>query len=114
MGVQFGAFSWEEGRHTRIEIPEADSFHLHMANGWYLFRLLYLAFGDDFDDQAGPGCTTIPRARRAVISARARFDRLILGVQGDPDPEVVRDRLERFAKFVEVASDLGATHVRWG
>lgn len=123
----------------RDEIPALE-LNLCNANARALLELLGGLGGSELG-----GTCPVPEARRAVMGARARFDRLApeltrepevlrskravvegddgvarfvggteRGVVGGLDEEGLRDRLERFARFVEQASDAGARSILWG
>lgn len=132
--------TWEElQRHARDDCPVCggtglefestpdDFFNISNANARALLSLL--AF------EIEPcGTATLPDVRRGIMRARATFERragaaLAIGpgmaeqaisalgarlVCPRVTTEDLRDRLERFAAFVERSSRIGATHIVWG
>lgn len=123
-------------KHTRyasVELPETWQF-FNWSNGNARLVLSMLGFsGDDLYGEA-----TIVECRRAVMRARSRDaaqytrpEEIVYGApranedgtvelkpvrvhSGGLDTSGVRERMEAFAQFVEVAAKLGATHIHWG
>jgi hypothetical protein len=127
------------GSYPRYVLPPGDDFgfNLNNANARALLGLLGLEVTEELLGEAD-----LPTVRRGILAARARFDRLapayarveyVLrgarrededGVTGLEAPvrvyspaftaEDLRDRLERFAAYVEELAAAGATSVSWG
>lgn len=121
-----------------VELPEPwDMFHMSSATG----RAFLTLVGLPFEPEGLCGACTLPEARRAVMRTRASFERKVGAVvtpsetlYGAPrqddngvvelrpfrgydfgvDAERLQDRLERFAKFIEVAAEAGADGISWG
>jgi hypothetical protein len=126
----FGTFS------ARVEVPDwpFGGPHWNAGNARALLGLLGLA------NEELCGEATLPELRRALLAARARFDRRapefvreerveygapreVDGVvelrplrllEGGLDLAGIRTRLEELAEFVEAAAALGADAVSWG
>lgn len=121
---------------VRIDLPWEDCLDLNVRSAAALFALFGAALHTKRTSAAfnvQNGSMEIADARRLVMACRARFDSVgpkALGLAleafdfgGDPGPRVVlgpdfgledlRDRLERFATFVEKAAAAGANAIRW-
>jgi len=124
-------------RPARVEVPgwEFGGPNWNAGNGRAVLGLLGLAN----DELAGEA--TLPEIRRAILAARARFDRrapdfvreevVEYGAPREDEDGVVemrplrffaggldlvgiRRRLEELAAFVEAAAELGADAISWG
>jgi len=124
-----------------VELPPPfDGYGLNLcnANARALLGLLRLPLGDEtYGDLSGQ--VTIAEARRAVIRARASFERraelftrateremgafsqddgttrigerfVAMGI----DEDYLDKRLSEFGRFVEAAAEAGADHICWG
>jgi hypothetical protein len=125
---------------ARVDLDEDDprGFHLNVGNAAALWPLLGLPLDDGGVPQDGE--VSVPEARRALMRARARFERLApklvrptVITYGAPraqedgtieirptrdlsfglDEEGLAARLDRFATFVEALAERGATHIGW-
>lgn len=118
-----------------VKRPDAedDIVGFNLANGNAVRFLRFLGFPSDPD-----GIVTIADARRAVIRARATFDRTVgqhtreasssghLVIDGVTHLDIPRvheagidesyfaRRLDEFAKLIEDVANEGATHIGWG
>jgi hypothetical protein len=119
-----------------VDLPWEHPAHLNLCNSNALALLGLLGLDVDYC-----GSCSVADARRAVMRARATFDRKAGAFErpavvtyGAPrvdadgavelrpfrsasmglDADGLRRRLEHFAKTVEVLAELGATHVCWG
>ena len=149
MGIQFTALDtrWidpdgDGGRRIqmRVELPERwEFFGFGMGNAALVLGLLDESMAINGRPRAGIftdhqyGEATLADARRAVMAARARFERVapIMVQVGDEfqewvdalggrvtagprvDMEALRRRLEDFAEFVEAAATAGADRIMW-
>jgi len=145
MSVSFGGTNstvLRNGYPSRVRLPgeteEAlDPREVNMSNMNAVAFLRFLGI-DPGSEQGLCGEITLPEARRAIMRARATFDRKVGGftresrsegnlvvngvVQlGVPrfheqgiDADYIQDRLARFSVFVEAVAELGATHISWG
>ncbi len=119
-GVRFVDIAGEDP-----ETGEGGGPNMNNSNGREFLRLLGL------EEDHGYGTCTIPEARRAVMKARATFDRkaddfrrsvpsVIQGGmtaiphRGVSDPDYFRMRLDQFAEYVEALAVAGADTVTWG
>lgn len=151
MGVEFSALDGTRTRRAfdgslrplRVDLPrEWEHFHLHTSSAAALFAVLEVTnrigarcdIADTFADHSH-GEISIPHARRAIMTARARFDSLAPAVVDSVDaalawmglayenervitgapnaPEDVLRRLNDFAGYVEAAAAAGADRVAW-
>ncbi len=110
-----------------VRDPESDEVGFNLANGNARLFLEFLALPTD---DCLYGQATLAEARRAVIRARATFDRhvddftregsdtkrpgKVRVIEGGVDRDYFRRRLEGFAELVERLAKSGATHVTWG
>lgn len=117
MSVTFGARD-AHGKTIPLDDP-ATFLNVAEVNAVALLGLLRLP------QEYGAGETTVPEARRAVIRARATFDRQSSKFVRPPaamprvhggaiDRTYLARRLEDFAKFVELVARAGAVTVHWG
>jgi hypothetical protein len=114
-----------DGSPVFLDIEDHAYLNLASANAGAFLAFLGLAPGDGPDGDA-----TLPEVRRAVIRARATFERRAakftrastetsrLGqcrvIVGGIDEEYLARRLEDFARFVDVVVEMGATSIYWG
>jgi hypothetical protein len=146
MGVEFFGTDHTRQHPRRPEFPasvhldddDPRAFHLNCGNAAALWPLLGLPLEDG---QVPPGGeVSVPDARRALIRARATFERKaprlvrhaaieygaprtqedgtvelrpLRMIEVGLDEEGMVDRLDRFARFVDAVSERGATHVAW-
>jgi hypothetical protein len=124
---------------TRIELPEEwEFFGFNMGTAFMFFGLFTAALTckgrpvpSTFSDRQY-GTITLIEARRAIMAARARFfsvapaivdgslesfdfsgERIQVIDGGGFDLEILREKLERFAQFVEIAAQNGANTIQW-
>jgi hypothetical protein len=124
-----------------VQLDDDDTryFALNVGNAAALWPLLRFPLEDGHVPSQGE--VSVPEARCAVMRARATFDREAPKHvrpteidHGAPraredgtvelrplraywfglDEDGIRDRIERFARFVEAIAERGATHVAWG
>lgn len=128
MGVEFsGQMTNEQGGVAvrlglTYEHPAFLSFSL--ANARAVFGLLMLPFDGAY------GECTMPEARRAIMQARARFERNAPAhtreggeepprsnrprvIRGGLDEDGLRERLDRFEAFVDTMARMGADRLVW-
>jgi hypothetical protein len=146
MGIQFSGTNHNRPHErfpelpARVELDEDDPrhFHLNVGNVAALWPLLGLPFEDG---QPSPiGEIPVPEARRALMRARARFERVaprlvrptviehgaprlqedgtvelrpLRAISFGLDEDGLAARLDRFERFVEAVVEGGATHIAW-
>lgn len=98
--------------------------NFNMGNARAVLSLLQLPF-----DEALSGECTMPEARRAIMQARARFERSAPAqtregydvkkpgrarvIGGALDEDGLRSRLDRFEEFVDTMDRMGAERIYW-
>ena len=108
-----------------IMLDMEDAAHLNMNNGNAAAFLSFL--GLPLED--GVGETTVPEARRAIMRARATFDRHVNDftrkgsdtkrpgkcriIEGGIDTDYFAMRLDSFEQFLNVVVQKGATSIYW-
>lgn len=109
---------------SMIRIPLDHPAHVNVANGNAIALLGLLGLGDELQ-----GDVSLPEARRAVIRARATFDRRAGGFTREPadvkrpgharvivagiDVGYLDRRLADFERFVLFVAERGAVAVYW-
>ncbi len=109
---------------STIRIPLDHSAHVNVANGNAVALLGLLGLGDELQ-----GEVSLPEARRAVIRARATFDRRAGSFTREPvdmkrsghvrvivagiDDNYLQRRLADFDRFVMFVADKGAVSIYW-
>ena len=114
-----------DGTPIMLDIEDPAYLNLNFGNAYALLGLLGL--------DPGPGHlngeATLPDCRRAVIRARATFERRapqhtregsdtkrpgrVRVIEGDLDVEGLERRLNNFEKFLNVVAEKGATSIYW-
>ena len=131
MGIEFSGETHTQTKDgvlvTRLLLgfEHPDFFHLNIGNAVAVLNMLRLPCDH------GYGECTMPEARRAIMQARARFERTASEftretipmsrpsqgrarfASGGLDEDGLMLRLEKFARFVDVMTVLGATLLRW-
>lgn len=114
-----------DGTPVLLDIEHAAYFNMSSANA----RAFLLFLGLDPGDEP-MGEITMPVARRAILRARASFERRVGGftrqhsdtkrpgqvrvVVRGIDARYFATRLHDLEKFLNVVSEMGATSIRWG
>lgn len=109
---------------SMIRIPLDHRAHVNVANGNAVSLLGLLGLGHELQ-----GEVSLPEARRAVIRARALFDRRAGGFTREPadikhpgharvivagiDDDYLQRRLADFDRFVMFVSEKGAVSIYW-
>jgi hypothetical protein len=125
MGIEFYGESGNGPTLTKLgldyEHPAFLSFNI--GNGAAMLALLGLS------NDHGMGNCTMPEARRAIMQARARFERkapehVRAGydtkkpgrarvIMGGLDEDGLASRLDRFEEFINTMDRMGAERIRW-
>lgn len=114
-----------DGAPIMLDFEHPAYVNMNFANAYALFNLLGVHPGDDYLH----GEITMPEARRAVIRARATFDRRAGGltregsdtkrpgrvriIEGSMDEAYLARRLNDFENFLNVVAEMGATSIYW-
>lgn len=109
---------------SMIRIPFDHPAHLNVANGNAVALLGLLRLGQELQGQV-----SVPEARRAVIRARATFDRRAGGFTREPadvkrpgqarvivagiDDNYRRRRVDDFDRFFTFVAEKGAVSIHW-
>jgi hypothetical protein len=107
-----------------LEYEHPAHLNFNIGNAAAVLALLQLP------DDRGYGTCTMPEARRAIMQARARFERnappltrsttdtkkpgRARVISGGIDEQGLKDRLDRFEEFVNTMDRMGADTLYWG
>jgi hypothetical protein len=111
-------------RPVALDIDDCAHLNLASANARAFLLFLGIEPGDDLS-----GETTLPEARRAVMRARATFDRTVGGfvrqgrdtrrpgrcrvIQGGIDEGYLARRIDDFEAFLDAVAERGARSIYW-
>lgn len=114
-----------DGKPIMLDIEHPAYLNLNFGNGYALLNLLAIPPGEDYLHGEVP----MPEARRAVMRARATFERRAgkftregsdtkrpgqpRVIQGSLDEDGLAVRLDAFERFLNVVAEMGATSIYW-
>lgn len=120
------SFYGQKADQSPIRIGLDDEAYLNMANGNAVAFLEFLGITPNQEDGLY-GEITVPEARRAIMRARALFERRVDNftretftssdgrfIESGIDREYFKRRLDSFEKFLNAVVEKGATAIYWG